>query len=134
MDLCLQIRFMQQRPEYHYLFKRVHEASALSLGQPLANYYDLPNLARRLLETFLIFKVPNKGSLHSRLQEVPFPEPRKTRLLRFVDTHSHAEHVGEGHEDAAALAEAPTILRDLLGIVFKTPASAGSRRKVRNAG
>ncbi|MCK4152689.1 AAA family ATPase [Ralstonia pseudosolanacearum] len=103
--------------EYHYLFKRVHEASALSLGQPLANYYDLPNLARRLLETFLIFKVPNKGSLHSRLQEVPFPEPRKTRLLRFVDTHSHAEHVGEGHEDAAALAEAPTILRDLLDLI-----------------
>jgi wobble nucleotide-excising tRNase len=103
--------------EYHYLFKRVHEASALPTGQPLAVYYDLPNLARRLLETFLVFKVPDKNSLHSRLQEVNFAEPRKTRLLRFVDTHSHAEQISEGHDEASALAEAPTILRDLLDLI-----------------
>ena len=103
--------------EYHYLFKRIHEESAQPLGQPLANYYDLPNLARRLLETFLVFKIPDKSTLHSRLQEVDFPEPRKTRLLRFVDSHSHAEQIGEGHEEAAALAEAPTVLKDLLDLI-----------------
>lgn len=113
--------------EYHYLFKLVHEASALPLGQSLASYYVLPNLARRLLESFLAFKVPNKGSLHSRLQEVTFPEPRKTRLLRFVDTHSHAEQIGEGHDEASALAEAPTILRDLLDLIANVDSDHYSR-------
>ncbi|RTL27715.1 MAG: hypothetical protein EKK47_18115 [Burkholderiales bacterium] len=116
--------------EYHYLFKRVHEASTLPAGQPLGVYYDLPNLARRLLETFLVFKVPDKNSLHSRLQEVDFAEPRKTRLLRFVDTHSHAEQVSEGHDEASALAEAPTILRDLLDLIEQVDSDHHTRMVV----
>jgi len=119
--------------EYHYLFKRIHEAAAQPLGQPLANYYDLPNLARRLLETFLVFKVPDKGTLHTRLQEVTFPEPRKTRLLRFVDTHSHAEQIGEGHEEAAALAEAPTVLKDLLDLIASVDADHYRRMQTKLA-
>lgn len=120
--------------EYHYLFKRVHEASTMPLAQPLVVYYDLPNLARRLLETFLVFKVPDKGSLHSRLQEVDFEEPRKTRLLRFVDTHSHAEQINEGHDEAAGLAEAPTILRDLLDLIERVDGDHHARMVAAMAG
>lgn len=103
--------------EYHYLFKRIVEASEVDGGGALKTYYELPNLARRLLEAFLIFKVPDEGTLHARLEAVEFDGPKKTRILRFVDTHSHAEQIAEGHEDASALAEGPNVLRDLLELI-----------------
>lgn len=103
--------------EYHYLFKRVLEAAQLPGGQPLQNYYELPNLARRLLESFLAFKVPDEDSLHARLEAVPFDDVKKTRILRFVDTYSHAEQIGCGHDEASALAEAPEVLRNLIELI-----------------
>lgn len=103
--------------EYHYLFKRIVEASEMEGGGALKTYYELPNLARRLLEAFLVFKVPDEGTLHARLEAVEFDGPKKTRILRFVDTHSHAEQISEGHDDASALAEAPNVLKDLLGLI-----------------
>lgn len=103
--------------EYHFLFKRVLEAAELPDGQPLQTYYELPNLARRLLESFLAFKVPNEDNLHARLEAVAFDDVKKTRILRFVDTHSHAEQVGGGHDEASALAEAPEVLRNLIELI-----------------
>ncbi|WP_416243000.1 AAA family ATPase [Azospira sp. APE16] len=103
--------------EYHFLFKRVVEASALPGGGALQSYYELPNLARRLLEAFLVFKVPDQKTLHARLEAVDFDGPKKTRIQRFLDTHSHAEQIGEGHDDASALGEAPEVLRDVLSLI-----------------
>ncbi len=103
--------------EYHYLFKRILEAGDLPGGGPLQTYYELPNLARRLLEAFLVFKVPNEGSLHARLETVDFDGPKKTRLIRFLDIHSHSEQIAEGHDEASALAEAPEVLQDLLALI-----------------
>lgn len=103
--------------EYHYLFKRVLEAAQLPGGQPLQNYYVLPNIARRLLESFLAFKVPDEDSLHARLEAVPFDDVKKTRILRFVDTHSHAEQIGCGHDEASALAEAPEVLKNIIELI-----------------
>lgn len=103
--------------EYHYLFNRVLKACDLPRGAPLQTYYELPNLARRLLESFLGFKVPNEGTLHARLEAVEFDGPKKTRLIRFLDTHSHAEQIAEGHDEASALAEAPEVLQDLLSLI-----------------
>lgn len=103
--------------EYHYLFKRVLEATQIPGDLPLQNYYELPNLARRLLESFLAFKVPDEDSLHARLEAVSFDEVKKTRILRFVDTHSHTEQIGSGHDEASALSEAPEVLRNLIELI-----------------
>lgn len=103
--------------EYHFLFKRVVEASGLPGGAPLQSYCELSNLARRLLEAFLVFKVPDQKTLHARLEAVDFDGPKKTRIQRFLDTHSHAEQIGEGHDDASALGEAPEVLRDVLALI-----------------
>jgi wobble nucleotide-excising tRNase len=116
LDLFLR----EHESDYHYLFKRVVEASALDVQLPLAHYYELPNLARRLLETYLAFKVPDEASLHARLAELAFDGGRKARIERFVQTHSHANHVGDANDDAAALAEAPAVMRDLLALIQAT--------------
>lgn len=103
--------------EYHYLFKRVLEATQMSGDLPMQSYYELPNLARRLLESFLAFKVPDEDSLHARIEAVRFDEVKKTRILRFIDTHSHAEPIGSGHDEASALAEAPEVLSNLIELI-----------------
>jgi wobble nucleotide-excising tRNase len=105
--------------EYHYLFKRILDAAELPNGEPLQTYYELPNLARRLLESFLAFKIPNEKNLHSRLEAIDFDGPKKTRIIRFLDTHSHAEQIGDGHDESSALAEAPEVLQDLLALIQK---------------
>lgn len=40
-----------------------------------------------------------------------------TRILRFVDTHSHAEQIGGGHDEASALAKAPDVLKNLIELI-----------------
>lgn len=45
--------------EYQYLFKRIHDFVDKGDEQRLEHYYGLPNMARRMLESFLTFKMPN---------------------------------------------------------------------------
>ncbi|MCA1325144.1 AAA family ATPase [Herbaspirillum sp. alder98] len=103
--------------EYHYLFKRVMTANLIPENAPLHDYYELPNLVRRLLESFLVFKVPDESSLHTRLEAVSYDDAKKTRIIRFLDTHSHAEQIAEGHDDSSALSEAPYVIKDVLALM-----------------
>ena len=71
--------------EYHYLFKRVHEEAHRGDAEVmLEDYYGMPNLARRLVETFLAFRYPDRqGDLAKQIEEVDFDSGKKTRILRF---------------------------------------------------
>ena len=100
--------------EYHYLFRRIVDASALPDNVPMQNYYELPNLARRLVESFLAFKVPGRESMIQRLEELNYDAPKTTRISRFLDTYSHAPTVAGEHESESLLSEAPSVLRDVL--------------------
>ena len=105
----------QFESEYQYLFARVQRASTGSAEQRLEQNYVLPNIARRMLEAFLAFRLPQtSGDLWRTLKAVPFDEVKKLRILRFLHTHSHSIAVGEPEHDLTALAEAPAVLRDLL--------------------
>lgn len=104
--------------EYHYLFRCVHREAHRTAGTDLDALYGLPNVARRLLEAFLAFKQPDKArDLHGHLDAVDFDAARKTRLLRFLHTYSHANLVGEPHHELHLLAEAPEVMRDLLDLI-----------------
>ena len=103
--------------EYHYLFARIFLESQ-NARTNLAENYVLPNMARRLLEGFLAFRVPQiSGDLWSKLRDVEFDEVKKTRILRFVNTHSHSATFGEPEHDPSLLAEARPVLEDLLTLV-----------------
>lgn len=57
--------------EYHFLFKRLVDLrNILNDGNDpeLAQIYDYPNIARKVIECYLAFKIPNSGSLSSRLR------------------------------------------------------------------
>ena len=103
--------------EYHYLFARIFR-EAQNATTALSENYVLPNMARRLLEGFLAFRVPQtSGDLWRKLKDVPFDEATKTRILRFVNTHSHSDAIGEPEHDPSLLAEAGPVLKDLLTLI-----------------
>ncbi len=120
---CATIRWLdplleQYDSEYHYLFARVYRASTETGGANLEENYELPNMARRLLEAFLAFRQPQaSGELWQKVQAVPFDEAKKLRILRFLHTHSHSSAVGEPEHDPSVLAEGTAVLMDLLELI-----------------
>lgn len=108
----------QYESEYHYLFKRVHEEAGKPALLGLETYYAMPNIARRLLESFLAFRVPDKpGELFQKLEGVTYDTAKKTRILRFLHTYSHFDQVAEPDHDASVLSETPAVLRDVLDLI-----------------
>lgn len=105
--------------EYHYLFSRVYRHSQERDNRGLEVNYVFPNMARRLLETFLAFRQPNiaAGKLRQKLQRIDFDDTKKIRMLRFLHTHSHADEIGEPEHDPSGLGEAQAVLSDLLELI-----------------
>ncbi|MGY4827758.1 AAA family ATPase [Sphaerotilaceae bacterium SBD11-9] len=105
----------QYESEYHYLFKRVYdEAHKVGLAG-IESYYAVPNIARRLLESFLAFRIPDKpGELYQKLEALEYDAVKKTRILRFLHTYSHFDQVAEPDHDPSVLSETPEILKEVL--------------------
>lgn len=107
--------------EYHYLFKRVHEeANRDHADVMLEEYYGIPNMARRLVETFLAFRFPGGPSdLSKKIEQVDFESGKKTRILRFLHTYSHSGSIGDPEHDPSILAETKPVLCELLELIEK---------------
>lgn len=104
--------------EYQYLFARVYRAATTPQPATLEENYMLPNMARRLLEAFLAFRQPaTSGDLWEKMKGVNFDEAKKLRILRFLHTHSHSDAVDEPEHDPSLLAEAGSVLEDLLEFI-----------------
>lgn len=105
--------------EYHFLFKEIHSHAATPGPTSMDASYRMPNMARRLLETFLAFKVPDiSGELHVKLETFKdYDVAKRTRIIRFLHTHSHGDSIGEPEHDLTVLAETPEILREVLGFI-----------------
>lgn len=85
--------------EYHYLFKKLHDFETDNPeadGGTLKAIYDYPTVARKLLECFLSFRVPIRGSFYTRVLQL-----RKINkdiygedvefVYNFVNSHSHLD-------------------------------------------
>ncbi|PZX47621.1 wobble nucleotide-excising tRNase [Cereibacter changlensis] len=81
--------------EYCFLFKLLHGFK--SDGTILASYH-IPNVARKVLETFLDFHRPYEASLHSKLEEIDFDPHKKTAIYKFANDLSHS--TGKGFDPA----------------------------------
>jgi len=122
---CAEIRPLdplleEYESEYHYLFSQIYRVAYSSISSGLEENYVLPNIARRVLESFLAFRFPStSGGLWRKMQEIDYDEHAKIRILRFVHTHSHSDAIGEPDHDLSHLGETPAVLRDLLKLIEK---------------
>ena len=72
--------------EYQYLFKILHDYQP---DGTLESVYHLPNIARKVLENFLIIMVPDSTSTYKKLERIPFDENKKTAIYKFTNDQSH---------------------------------------------
>ena len=77
--------------EYHYLFDIVYHYKS---DGTIENAYKMPNIARKLLDSFLMFRVPKNCDTYSRLQELQFDEDKKTAIYKFTNDQSHITGAG----------------------------------------
>lgn len=111
---------MEYESEYHYLFSKIYRLAVAAPTGGLDEYYGVPSMARRVLETFLAFRVPGgrgENSLWMQMQEMRFETGKAARVYRYVQTHAHRNIVGEPDEDLTLLAESRSILNDLLTLM-----------------
>lgn len=109
----------QYESEYHYLFRRVYDEAKNGNGVPsLEHHYAMPNIARRLVESFLAFRYPDcPGDLAKRFERVDFDGGKKTRILRLLHTYSHAGGIAEPEHDPSVLAETRPVLGEVLEMI-----------------
>ncbi len=109
--------------DYHYLFKLVAGMVGAKSGGSLEGHYAMPNIARRLLETFLSFRYPASaaaptGGLSALLDGVQSVDAAvKMRILRFLHVCSHFDRVGDQEHDPSILAETPKIMADVMDLI-----------------
>lgn len=76
----------EHESEYHYLCKIL---LTLECDGTIASVYNIPNIARKVLDTFLMFRVPNGDNSFDKIKRLVFDENKKTAIFKFVNQESH---------------------------------------------
>lgn len=98
--------------EYHYLFKRLKEMEAEQDGT-IACAYPVPNLARKLWESFLIFSLPTGQTTYEKMQRLKndgFDGQKLDAIYKFTNDQSH---VTGGGFDPSLVPEAKNVIRNV---------------------
>jgi wobble nucleotide-excising tRNase len=125
--------------EYSYLFSQVVKGAGASAGE-IEKFYHYPNIARRVLEAFLSFRLPNSahtwennrfnGDMHGYLHELGFDAAKTNRILNFLNAHSHnARPDGSVDHDESILLETPAVLADVLALIAHADSNHCSEMK-----
>jgi wobble nucleotide-excising tRNase len=99
--------------EYHYLCKILFK---LEIDDKIATVYNIPNIARKVLETFLMFRVPNSDKTYEKLKLLDFDEVKKTAIYKFTNDRSHI--TGKGF-DPSLIPETQKNVKYLLEMMEK---------------
>jgi wobble nucleotide-excising tRNase len=82
--------------EYHYLFKLLKQLRDEQDGS-IAKAYPIPNVARKVWDTFLMFSVPNGKSQYKKMDELKkagFDEQKLDAVYKFTNDQSHITGAG----------------------------------------
>ncbi len=99
--------------EYHYLFKLLYTFQS---DGTLESVYNIPNIARKVLDTFLMFRVPSSESNYLKMETLKshFDENKLTAIYKFTNDQSHI--TGKGF-DPSLVAETQKNVRYLLEMI-----------------
>lgn len=94
--------------EYQYLFKTLYEFKP---DGTIDSVYHLPNIARKVLENFLMIMVPDNKSPYKKLEQINFDNNKKAAIYKFTNDQSHI--TGKGF-DPSLVSEAQNVVSYLL--------------------
>ena len=99
--------------EYQYLFKVL---CTYQDDGTIESAYHVPNIARKVLDTFLMFRVPNAASTYKKLMALSplFDVNKLTAIYKFTNDQSHI--TGHGF-DPSLVAETQNNVRHLLALI-----------------
>lgn len=102
--------------EYHYLFNLIYKFQS---DGTIASVYHMPNIARKVLDTFLMFRVPNNDSTYEKLEYLKplFDENKITAIYKFTNDQSHI--TGKGF-DPSLVPETQKVVKYLLEFIEAT--------------
>jgi wobble nucleotide-excising tRNase len=78
----------EHESEYHYLFKLLHTFQS---DGTIESVYNVPNIARKVLDTFLMFRVPSSERNYVKMEALKphFDENKLTAIYKFTNDQSH---------------------------------------------
>ena len=103
--------------EYAYLFSLVLDYVD-SDDYTICKVYQMANIGRKLLDSFLSFHVPLFASPFQRLEKVEFDNIKKSAIYKFVNDESHT--TSSGGIEPQLPQEAHQCLKDLLDMIKAT--------------
>lgn len=98
--------------EYHYLFKLLKQLRD-EQDDSIAKAYPIPNIARKVWDTFLMFSVPNGKNTYKKmddLKDAKFDEQKLDAIYKFTNDQSHI--TGSGF-DPALVPETKKVVKEL---------------------
>lgn len=101
----------EHESEYHYLFKVLY---TFETDGSIASVYHIPNIARKVLDTFLMFRVPSSENSYKKMEKLDFDEDKKTAIYKFTNDQSHI--TGDGF-DPSLVPEAQKNVQYLLEMI-----------------
>ncbi|KND47131.1 MAG: Translation-disabling ACNase RloC [Parcubacteria bacterium C7867-004] len=102
----------QYESEYHYLFKRLKEMRTEQDGT-IMRAYPVPNIARKVWDTFLTFQVPNGESQYQKMKYLKtqdYSAEKLDAIYKFTNDQSHITGAGF---DPALVPETQKVLAEL---------------------
>jgi|GEM_PF-426850 len=101
--------------EYHYLFKILKEFES---DDTIAQAYPIPNIARKVLDTFLLFRIPSGDNPYDKLEKIKettgFDQDKIAAIYKFTNEQSHI--TGSGF-DPALVPETQKVVKYLLELI-----------------
>jgi len=99
--------------EYQFLFKQLY---TFKDEGTIASVYNMPNIARKVLETFLMFRVPNSENSYKKLESLKtcYDENKLTAIYKFTNDQSH--FTGKGF-DPSLVAETQKNISYILNMI-----------------
>lgn len=94
--LCKLDQLLQEHAsEYQYLFKKLYTYKS---DGTIESAYHIPNVARKVLETFLEYYEPSSAKLYEKLEAIDFDPLKKAAIYKFANDLSHM--TGKGFDPA----------------------------------
>lgn len=107
----------EHETEYHYLFKLLYLYQS---DGTIESAYKMPNIARKVLETFLMFRVPSGESMYMKLETLRplFDGNKLTAIYKFTNDQSHVTGKGFDPSLVPETQKSVKYLLEMIEIVF----------------